>query len=446
MWGTLDILKALDSTTSSGTALIPQIIDPYIAELALKVAPLRTLIPRVPWKSGTYDRNKRTAFGASRFVGDANTLAESNSAITRFQEPLKIIQSKGGVTGFLQASSQELLDAYKLEVNGATVSSTYTEEYGQVWGNRFADDKQFNGLDTWVQTNVTDQAGVTIAFTMLDTPIDQILRRGGRPQVILMSHAMQSKLSATLLTNQQRFLDKVEIKGGMRLLSYRDIPIYPTTFLQGNQAWTGGVVASSTAGTGGTITAGTYRYKVAAVLTTGETLPAAEVTQVVGAGTTNTITLTWSAPSPANSVNLYKIYRTTGAVDSEVLYTVIPAVTYLTTSDLIGTLSITDVTTWVDTGLRTSQTAPGGGFTVTGANYIPTKADKVLGTDEENIFVISTDVPGVEGYATHMAVLKELGYMPLAKIADKEWFLVLSYSVLIMIEQFSAQLRRVKTT
>lgn len=70
-------------------------------------------------------------------------------------------------------------------------------------------------------------------------------------------------------------------------------------------------LASSTATTGGVLTAGTYGYKATALTQYGETAGSAEKTQVVPAGTaTNTVTLTWSAITGAVG---YRIYgRTSG--------------------------------------------------------------------------------------------------------------------------------------
>jgi hypothetical protein len=439
MWGSIDILKALDSTTTSGQALIPQIVDPYIAELALKVAPLRTLIPSTPWKSGTYDKNKRVKFGNARFVGDAVTIAESQSTIVRFQEPLKILMSKGGVTGFLQEASQELVDAIQLETKGHSIEAFHEEEYGLLYGNRYADNYQFNGLDTWIQTGVID-VNADLTFKAVDAGIDRILKIGGQPACLIMSHTMLSAFSR-ILFNQQRFLDKVEIKGGIKLLSYRDIPIYPTSFIGADKAWTGGTV-TATAIDGGNLTASTdYYYKISAVLQTGETLPCSEATASTD-DTKKTIKLTWSAPSESGSVRLYKIFRAT-STGAETLLTVIPGVVYKQQDDLIGTLLVNDVVEWQDTGVYNSMTTDYTNGRVVGANYQPTKTEYPLVSGKEDIFIVSTEVPGVEGYATHRPTMKELGYMPLAKIADKEWFLIVGYETLVCVEQFCSKLHRV---
>lgn len=83
--------------------------------------------------------------------------------------------------------------------------------------------------------------------------------------------------------------------------------------------------ALSTAGTGGTITAGTYRYVVTAINTNGETTASNEQS-ITTTGSTSTVTVTWAAVVGATG---YKLYKTTagGATGTELLYKTVGAVT-----------------------------------------------------------------------------------------------------------------------
>lgn len=83
--------------------------------------------------------------------------------------------------------------------------------------------------------------------------------------------------------------------------------------------------ASSTSTTGGTLAAGTYRAKITAINSRGETLASNEISQVT-TGATSTITWNWAAVTGATG---YKIYRTlvNGAVNSETFVTTVGAVT-----------------------------------------------------------------------------------------------------------------------
>jgi hypothetical protein len=63
-------------------------------------------------------------------------------------------------------------------------------------------------------------------------------------------------------------------------------------------------------GTGGTLPAGTYFYKVTATMTNGETLGGNEVTTGALTGATNSVILNWTAPANGGATG-YKIYRGT---------------------------------------------------------------------------------------------------------------------------------------
>jgi hypothetical protein len=74
--------------------------------------------------------------------------------------------------------------------------------------------------------------------------------------------------------------------------------------------------ASSTATTGGTIPAGTYRFVVTAVNGRGETLKSNEISQVT-TGTTSRVTVNWNTLSGATG---YRIYGTNGASGTQNAY------------------------------------------------------------------------------------------------------------------------------
>src|SRR6266566_6131705 len=76
--------------------------------------------------------------------------------------------------------------------------------------------------------------------------------------------------------------------------------------------------ALATATTGGTITAGTYRYVVTAINLNGETIASNEQT-IVTTGSTSTVTVTWGAVVGATGYRLYKT-AAGGGVGTELLY------------------------------------------------------------------------------------------------------------------------------
>jgi len=81
--------------------------------------------------------------------------------------------------------------------------------------------------------------------------------------------------------------------------------------------------APATATTGGTLAAGTYRAKITAINTRGETVASGEQSQVT-TGSTSTVTWNWNAVAGATG---YKVYVTNGASNSETFLVQVGAVT-----------------------------------------------------------------------------------------------------------------------
>lgn len=88
----------------------------------------------------------------------------------------------------------------------------------------------------------------------------------------------------------------------------------------------------TTAGSGGTFTAGTYFYKITAINSTGESLPSNEVSHSVVLN--GTLTPTWAAVTGATG---YKVYRGTSAGAENKLVTTTGAVTTFTDTGTAGT-------------------------------------------------------------------------------------------------------------
>jgi tail tube protein len=82
--------------------------------------------------------------------------------------------------------------------------------------------------------------------------------------------------------------------------------------------------ALATSASGGTITAGTYRYVLTAINAFGETIASNEQT-IVTTGSTSTVTVSWAAVTGATG---YKLYKTAagGATGTELLYKTVGAV------------------------------------------------------------------------------------------------------------------------
>lgn len=261
----------------------------------------------------------------------------------------------------------------------------------------------YDGLDTLASTftggnqNARDMAGGTLTLAMLDELIDMVESNAAmsifdESWMFVLSNTANSKV-AQLLTNQQRFVDKVEVASGLLVPTYRDIPFIKTTFLSGRSLSTG-TVTSGTATTGGSLGATlTYRYQVSAVIARqGEIVPSAEVTQATGAGTTNTITLSFSTPTGLDGAQpiLYKVYRTAagGGTGTETLLGYVDATVGVAADGITPVLT----TSIVDTGTALVPMNGATGPAVTPTQYFGTNVNMLPpAAGSENIYLMSRD-------------------------------------------------------
>jgi uncharacterized phage protein gp47/JayE len=90
-------------------------------------------------------------------------------------------------------------------------------------------------------------------------------------------------------------------------------------------------------GTGGTLGAGTYSYRVAALNAAGTTLASTAGTVVVASGTTNKTTVTWVAPvvpAGVGAITSYKVYGRTGGSELLMATVTAPTVTWQDTGSV----------------------------------------------------------------------------------------------------------------
>jgi hypothetical protein len=172
------LAKALDTTSAStGNTLIPQVINPYIIELARKLSPLRAQIPRKDWKNLTFTYKQRLATMAGQSYGENDTWTLNNNAYASQVQTMKILGELGGVSNLLQEGSQEFVDAFMLEIDGAVRGCAKYEEFLLLNGSSASNPKQFDGVAAQLVTNVQQNSG-TISFNLLDAMDDAVKTAG----------------------------------------------------------------------------------------------------------------------------------------------------------------------------------------------------------------------------------------------------------------------------
>jgi len=411
----VDIRKALDTTSTSGQALVPESLSPVIVEYAKKLSPLVGLLKWRQAEGRTHEFVRRTGLPTAGPEGDAATTPSSQSTYERASVQLKIIRTRGGVTGFQQAASSAFVDALQREINGATQAQTYAIEQQLLWGDSSADSYQLDGLDVALSSNVFVVNG-EITLSLLDDMIDAVRDAGAARDrlVFLMSNKMLSKVSSLHMGYLQREIESIEIPGGYRLRSYRGIPIVETTFLRPRASLDG---VSVSAQAGGSLEAGTYRVRVSAVTMDGETV--ASSSQAVTVAANDKIVIDWSGVNVEGAL-LYKVYMTDvdGAEGTEVFQKAFPARTYDSSGTVTGSTTSGEITEY------TSNTLP------------------PLDSGDENVYLLDLNPEqGLEGVYLGSEIIN---YIPLAKTGDCQEFILASYIALaVKGEKYCARLVKV---
>ncbi len=323
--------KALTSATGSGETLIAEHLETTITNTMIRLVPELALPEYEYWPQKVYSFTRITALpAAGSAMGEASTTPTRQSSNQRAIVEMKIMKRKGSVTGFLQAAAAQNYDAMEVETENHLQAFGNDFATYMLYGNAGADQYTFSGLDRFTATYRQNEAAggvVPTNLSDLDNLIDSSNRRKGQPhrRAFIMSPEMLTKYSQ-LYTQVRDNRDAIrsskviEIDGGWRLQTYRDIPILESsqTRPQGQM----GAVAYADAGAGGAIPDDQRFFQVAPVTWDGEQIASAEVN-----GTSvnaDTITLSWTAYTGAL---FYKIYAADTSAQ-EKLVKIISAFTY----------------------------------------------------------------------------------------------------------------------
>lgn len=225
-----DIERALStSVASTGAYLLPEVVDPVIRDYVVKATPVLSVVTRVNWPTQTYWIRKRTALPTAAFSTDGGSLpSASSSSYAKVAKTVKYLYTRGEVTGPLIAAAGGVVNALQEEIR--VHSGVIAERLATAIcvGDGTEDSNAgIVGIKNQVNTSTPgDEGGTTTAsgaltLAMIDKALDDTK---GEADVIMTSRAVRRKINA-LLQGQQRFLDRVEVGAGFRVLSYDGVPI-----------------------------------------------------------------------------------------------------------------------------------------------------------------------------------------------------------------------------
>jgi hypothetical protein len=414
-----DIQEAL---TAAGTAaLVQKRIDPMLLEYQRRYSPFVRALPTEKWDSTTYYFNTRTSRVPGGFVTDGGARPVTNSTYIQNKFEMAHLQAVGSVTGYAQEVTRSLIgDLQAREIDGAVQSLIWDIENALCWGSAAATVNgpapMFDGLDVQVgqfsasgatAQNSIDEAGATLALRHLDQLIDLVETNAAAPimgmeWMFVMSTTANSKL-AQILTNQQRFVEQMgagtigraEIAAGLIVPTYRDVPIVKSSFLGARGLSMGTVTASAGTLAGSTLAAGTYNYRVTAVIARlGEINASPSVAQAATAGQAITLAFTPPAGYEAAPSQLYKVYRSAvgGAPGTETLLGYVDANVGLSgdgVTPIVATSIIDNGATLIPANGATTPGNPVLAYVGTNAGHLPRTAGN------EDLFLISRDKDNV---------------------------------------------------
>lgn len=264
-------------------------LDGILTKLVDYLNPLRQNMTRKPGSGTGYQNYQRTAgitansFADTIDVSETDTAEEKVGAYSELYLAYKTILSKGRVYRRVQKTGASIADLMREEIEGKAIELRDAEERRIFWGNSpTANSKQFPGLNSYMVAHsgqvvalTNTGVGVTLTLAKLDQAIDLNL---GNPGLILTSRMGRRKLNA-LLQAQQRFVDKIEIAGGFKVMSYNDIPVVACTNIPDTLDITsGGTVSSLTGGSSTAIFVVDLQEVFMSVLTEVTMMPLARTT------------------------------------------------------------------------------------------------------------------------------------------------------------------------
>jgi len=226
----LTIRKALD-LASTGSYLIPEIVDNAIRDYASKEPVLANVVARLPWATNTYFIRRRDALPTATWAVDGGNLpAATQSTYKKVSKVVAYLYTRGEVTGPMQSAAGSLYNALSLEVEAhsrALIEQLSTDIATATGGS---DDITgiLHQIDTedsmnWGATGsgVVDKSGSYLTLDMMDEAIDTAR---GEVNLIVTSRRVRREINS-LLQAQQNFNDRTEVAAGFRVLTYDGLPI-----------------------------------------------------------------------------------------------------------------------------------------------------------------------------------------------------------------------------
>ena len=234
----IDIEKALDTSSSSATVFVPEVIDGEVRDYAAIQPALYNVVTHKPWATMTYTIRKRTGRPTAAWRADGGVLPTAdNQTFVKVEKSVKYIYARGEVTGPMQKAAGGAYNALADETQAHVEGLVEQVSTDIVTGDGTAED--IEGILTQVGAtpataddlnhgtsnalwDVSGDADPSLDLDMLDELIDRT--KGTADLLLIGSEAIRRRINALLRANQ-RFNDRVEVAAGFRVSTYDGIPM-----------------------------------------------------------------------------------------------------------------------------------------------------------------------------------------------------------------------------
>lgn len=238
---TIGTLSTNETETLPLTVLSQPIIDKLVTQLVDYNNPIRQNMPRKKGSGYAWHLNRRSETGQTyyAFTNDTQTfeIYEGTGAYEQFDFVYKTIGAQGKVTRKAQAVGQSYTNILADELEAKAMEFRDKEDWAMLWGYSGSTyigyaANSWNGLYHLADDSNNRFAGVGAAgntslltLDLLDQAMDSI--RGNCDMIITSKKG--KRIINSLLQQYQRFNDKIEVKGGFKVLSYNDVPIFTSS-------------------------------------------------------------------------------------------------------------------------------------------------------------------------------------------------------------------------
>ena len=189
-------------TYIEGAILSRENLSGVIDRLTNKETPLRDMFPRKTGSGLAASWNVLTAIGVGNSAfAEGGTPTENNATYDRRSAVYKELGKKKSITDRMLAAGRSFIDEESEQLEVAIREVVQDEEQFLITGDATGTPTQFDGLENWISTNITNDANNALGYRneLLENEIVTIMNSYGvRPTAVVTSFGMKKAINESL--------------------------------------------------------------------------------------------------------------------------------------------------------------------------------------------------------------------------------------------------------